>query len=102
VGSVVKGPVITFMKLDNIAPQQTLEYTIEAEGVKAGDARFRAELRSTALERPVVQEQSTRVFAPLPGAEGAAAPAPAGDGQLVPVPAVPVRDVPARMPAGPR
>ena len=52
------------------------------------------------VERPVVQEQSTRVFAPLPGANGAAAP-PAANGLPVPVPAASFRDVPARMPAGP-
>ncbi|HYT88088.1 MAG TPA: hypothetical protein VEL76_05165 [Gemmataceae bacterium] len=97
--AVVKGQAIEFVPLDNIEPQQTLEYTIEAEGVKAGDARFRAELRSQALERPVVEEQSTRVIEPLPGTNGAAAP-PAGE-QLVPVPAISVRDLPARMPPGP-
>lgn len=93
----VAGQVITFAKVDNVAPQQTLEYTVEAQGLRPGDVRFRVELRAQSLREPVLREESTRVFQPAPG-PGAAAPPPQGTAT---VPTVSVGRVPTRLPAGP-
>jgi hypothetical protein len=51
-----------------------LSYTVVAEAVQAGDARFRVELRSTSLgPDPVVEEESTTIFK-IGNAPAAAAP----------------------------
>jgi hypothetical protein len=77
-----------------VAPQQTLEYTVEAQGMKPGDVRFRVELRAPALKEPVVREESTRVYQAPPGA-GARGPEPPA------VPTVSVDRIPVRLPVGP-
>jgi uncharacterized repeat protein (TIGR01451 family) len=60
--NTIKDQTITFAPVDSLKPQQTLTYTIEAEAVKAGDVRFRAELRGQALDREVVKEAPTNVI----------------------------------------
>ena len=60
----IAGQTILFGKVD-LQPQQTIEYSIEAEGVKAGDARCRMEISSPILDPqngPVVEEEPTRVL----------------------------------------
>jgi uncharacterized repeat protein (TIGR01451 family) len=102
----VNGQRITWPPVDGVQPQQMLHYTVEAEGVKAGDARFHAELRSATLSDPVVEEESTAVVGALP--PGPAAPArltsPAAT-QTGPAPAVGTPGAPsvrlAPVPAGP-
>jgi uncharacterized repeat protein (TIGR01451 family) len=91
--AVVRGQEVVFGKKDRVPPGERLEYTIRAKGLKAGDVRFRVELRSQALQQPVTQEESTRVYDPPPGANAAPRPSP--------VPAVSGRDYPARLPPGP-
>jgi uncharacterized repeat protein (TIGR01451 family) len=58
---------IVFPALDALQPKQVLSYTIEAQGVQPGDARFRVELRAGSLTDPVTKEESTNVFVPLNG-----------------------------------
>jgi hypothetical protein len=48
--------------VDSLQPKQTLTYTIEVEGLKAGDVRFRAELRGQTLEKEMVKEASTTIY----------------------------------------
>jgi uncharacterized repeat protein (TIGR01451 family) len=66
----VAGQIVTFAPMD-VAKDQTLKYTIEVEGVKAGDVRFRVEIRYQGLDPqapPLVEEESSTVFDPnLPG-----------------------------------
>lgn len=60
------GQAITFAKVD-VQPQQALEYLIDVEAVKAGDARCRIEINSTALQGiPVIEEEPTRVVEAAP------------------------------------
>jgi uncharacterized repeat protein (TIGR01451 family) len=59
--ATVKGQVVTFAPVKTVAPGETLRWTIEVDAWKAGDVRFRAELRSPALEQPVVEQESTRI-----------------------------------------
>jgi uncharacterized repeat protein (TIGR01451 family) len=63
--ATVAGQTLTFAPLD-VAPQQTVRYLIEAEGVKAGDVRFQVEMRSQALAQPVIEEESTTIYEPRP------------------------------------
>jgi uncharacterized repeat protein (TIGR01451 family) len=95
--SLITGQVVAFAKVESLPPKVTLEYTIEAQALKKGDVRTRAELRSAALEKgPVVEEQSTTIYEGRPPAEARASPARAA----VPVPLAPVDGVPNRMPVG--
>jgi uncharacterized repeat protein (TIGR01451 family) len=62
----VAGQTVTFAKVDGPEPGKTLEYTIEVEGLKAGDVRFRAEVRAQApvLDPPEEQIISTTIYDP--------------------------------------
>ncbi len=98
----VEKQVVTFAAVDNVAPQQALEYTIEVQGLRKGDVRFRAELRARGLEPPVVEEESTTVYEALPDNGNGAQPVPAAPpARVVPVPAISSRDLPSRLPDGP-
>lgn len=52
---------VTFPALDELRPGETATFTVEADAAQAGDARFRAEVRSKHLRSPLKEEQSTRV-----------------------------------------
>jgi uncharacterized repeat protein (TIGR01451 family) len=69
-----EGQTVTFAPVDALPPGQTLTYTIEVQAIQAGEVRFRAELRAATLSSPVVQEESTTVFALPPAAGRAPAP----------------------------
>jgi hypothetical protein len=69
--NTVKDQTITFAPVDSLQPKQTLTYTIEVEGLKPGDVRFRAELRGQTLEKEVVKEASTTIY---DGSNGTGAP----------------------------
>jgi len=63
--ATVAGQTITFAPVD-VEAQKTVRYMIEAEGLRPGDVRFRAELRSAALDRPEIEEESTTIYDPRP------------------------------------
>jgi hypothetical protein len=121
-----EGQRVIFPAVDGLQPKQVFSYSVDVEALQAGDARFHVELRSTTLTEPVIEEESTTVFVPVPGA-GQPVPAPPGSnvpasppGAGAPVPAVPgspapvnpapgatqptsppPTNMPAPMPAGP-
>jgi uncharacterized repeat protein (TIGR01451 family) len=75
----VQGNVVTFPAGDGLQPKQTWTYTIEADALKAGDVRFRVELRGSGLGGvPVIKEESTNIYPPANGNGAAPAPAPKG------------------------
>ncbi len=53
-----------FQAQDGMQPKQAYTYTIEAQGMQAGDARFRADLTTATLQTPVLKEEPTRVYDP--------------------------------------
>jgi uncharacterized repeat protein (TIGR01451 family) len=63
----IEGNRVLFPPMDGLQPKQTFNYSIETQALKAGDVRFRVELRSTALSQPVVKEQPTNIFDPANG-----------------------------------
>ena len=65
----VKDQAVTFATIESLAPQQKLEFQIEALALRAGDVRFRAEMRSPTLTsgQPVVEEQAVRIIEAMPG-----------------------------------
>jgi uncharacterized repeat protein (TIGR01451 family) len=54
---------VTFPAVDELRPGQTLTFTIEAEALQPGDARFRAEVKAAHLTNTLKEEQATRVMA---------------------------------------
>ncbi|GIW81534.1 MAG: hypothetical protein KatS3mg105_3341 [Gemmatales bacterium] len=64
----VDGQRVIFEPVESLAPQQTLSYTIDVEALQPGDVRFRVELRSATLQQPVIEEESTTIYMPRPGA----------------------------------
>jgi uncharacterized repeat protein (TIGR01451 family) len=71
----VEGDRVLFPALDGLQPKQTFTYFIEVKARKAGDVRFRVELRSASLSQPVVKEQPTNIFDPANGTVPAGPPA---------------------------
>jgi uncharacterized repeat protein (TIGR01451 family) len=52
---------ISFPAVDELLPGATLSFTVELEGVKAGDTRFRTQVKAAHLTKTLSEEQSTRV-----------------------------------------
>lgn len=52
---------VTFSKVDEVQPGQTLTFTVEVDAAQVGDARFKAEVKAAHLTNPLREEQSTRV-----------------------------------------
>ncbi|MCS7046228.1 MAG: hypothetical protein NZO58_07720, partial [Gemmataceae bacterium] len=62
----VAGGVIVFPTARNVPPQQRLEYVVEVEAVRAGDARCLVEVASSVLPGgPVSEQESTRIVDPV-------------------------------------
>jgi uncharacterized repeat protein (TIGR01451 family) len=76
---------LIFPAMDGLQPGQSFTYTIDAQGVQPGDARFRAELTTSTLPTPVAKEEPTIVYPPNGQPKPAAAAPPAA------APAVPPR-----------
>jgi len=71
IGGRIDGQKVTFPAIDGVRPGKVVNYTVEVEAVSAGDAIFRAEMRSVPLTTPIRVEEPTKVlprstFAPVP------------------------------------
>ena len=53
------GDRLEFQLVDRVPPGTALNYGVDVEAIKPGDARFRAELSSATLKVPLVKEEST-------------------------------------------
>jgi uncharacterized repeat protein (TIGR01451 family) len=73
----VDGQRVTFPPVASLAPGQALTYTIEVRALKAGTAYFRAELTTSTLTKPLVEEESTSVLPTNGGAKPPEPPPPA-------------------------
>ena len=54
---------VVFEDLPQLAPKSEATFRVRAQAVQAGDLRVRCQLMSDDMQRPVVKEESTRVFA---------------------------------------
>ncbi|MGO9111462.1 MAG: hypothetical protein ACLP9L_19720 [Thermoguttaceae bacterium] len=54
---------VVFENLPQLAPKTVATFRVRAQGVRAGDLRVRCQLMTDELQRPVVKEESTRVYA---------------------------------------
>jgi uncharacterized repeat protein (TIGR01451 family) len=86
-----EGQRIIFPPIDSVRPGETVTYTLEAEALQPGDVRFQVELTSETLQEPVIKQESTTIYRPVPGGGAPAPPAgppppapPAGSGAAGP------------------
>ena len=60
---VSEGGVLMFRALDHLAPKDTATYVVHVRGSEAGNARFRARLTSDSIQKPLIVEEVTKVYA---------------------------------------
>lgn len=56
------GKAITFAPLPTLAPKAKAVYALKVKGLGAGDVRFRVDLTSDQLTRPVMETESTHLY----------------------------------------
>jgi uncharacterized repeat protein (TIGR01451 family) len=56
------GATVTFAPLANLAPKETVSWTVVVKGVKAADSRFKVTLNTHEAERPVEETEATRIY----------------------------------------
>jgi uncharacterized repeat protein (TIGR01451 family) len=54
---------VLFQSLPQLAPKSVAAFRVRAQGIRAGDLRVRCQLMTDEMQRPVVKEESTRVYA---------------------------------------
>ena len=54
---------VVFESLPQLAPKSVAAFRVRAKGIRAGDLRVRCQLMTDEMQRPVVKEESTRVYA---------------------------------------
>ncbi len=54
---------VVFEGLPQLAPKSVAAFRVRAKGIRAGDLRVRCQLMTDEMQRPVVKEESTRVYA---------------------------------------
>ncbi|MBN2448938.1 MAG: DUF11 domain-containing protein, partial [Lentisphaeria bacterium] len=58
----VSGKAVTFAPLPSLAPQAKAVYHLQVKGVAPGDVRFRVDMKSDQIERPVMETESTNIY----------------------------------------
>jgi uncharacterized repeat protein (TIGR01451 family) len=56
------GQVVTFAPLKSLAPKEKAIYLVEVKGNAEGDVRFKTELTSSQLTKPVTETEATRIY----------------------------------------
>ena len=54
---------VVFESLPQLAPKSVAAFRVRAQGIRPGDLRVRCQLMTDEMQRPVVKEESTRVYA---------------------------------------
>jgi uncharacterized repeat protein (TIGR01451 family) len=61
-GGTISGKNVTWPVVASVPAKQTVTYTIQAKGVKAGDSRMRVEVTTRVRQSPITQFESTTVY----------------------------------------
>lgn len=61
-GQQLIGKLLTFEPIEKLAPKADVTYRIKVRGTKPGDCRFRCEVTTDQLSKPVLKEESTTVY----------------------------------------
>ena len=59
----IEGNKVVFESLPQLAPKSVAAFRVRAQGLRPGDLRIRCQLMTDEMQRPVVKEESTRVYA---------------------------------------
>jgi uncharacterized repeat protein (TIGR01451 family) len=70
----ITGNELLFPAVTQLPVGQKLSYSVVVQGLEPGDVRFHVELTSTELKEPVVEEESTNIYAVASGPPAAAPP----------------------------
>lgn len=65
-----EGQRIAFPVVETLPPGQKMTCTVDVQALKPGDVRFRVEMRSAALSKEIVAEESTTIFGSGPAPAG--------------------------------
>jgi hypothetical protein len=57
-----QGKDVIFDELPRLAPRADAIYRITVKGMTPGDVRFKAQITSTNLTKPVLEMESTRIY----------------------------------------
>ena len=68
---------VVFPPVDSVPPGQKLSFMIECQAVEPGDVRFRVKLTSSTSSEPVIEEESTNIYAAPPAGTKPPTPPPA-------------------------
>jgi uncharacterized repeat protein (TIGR01451 family) len=52
---------VTFMRIEELQPGQSLTFAVDVDAAQAGDARVRAEVAAAHMKAPLKEEQATRI-----------------------------------------
>lgn len=85
----IDGTEVEFPPVDSLPPGQKLTYTIEAQALEPGDVRFRAKLTSSTSSEPVIEEESTNIYAAPSVGPATPSPVPDAGGRPPLAPAAP-------------
>lgn len=58
----VKGNQILFQPIPKLAPKANTTFRVRVQGIQSGDGRFRVQLLTDEMSRPVTKEESTRIY----------------------------------------
>jgi uncharacterized repeat protein (TIGR01451 family) len=58
----VTGKAVSFAPLPSLASKATAVFTVKVKGIAVGDVRFRVEMTSDQLTRPVMETESTHIY----------------------------------------
>ena len=61
-GGTISGKNVTWPAVASVPAKQTVTYTIQAKGVKAGDSRMRVEVTTRVRQTPITELESTTVY----------------------------------------
>jgi uncharacterized repeat protein (TIGR01451 family) len=58
-----EGQRIVFAPVESLAPGQSLNFSVDVQALQPGNVRFRVEMRAATLDRPVIEEEPTTIYA---------------------------------------
>ncbi len=81
----IAGKFVTFDRVDTLQPGAKLTFEVQCQALKEGDARFQVEYTSELNQAPLIEQEATRIVAPLANPLPAPPPPPGG-GVPMPLP----------------
>ncbi|HLW67086.1 MAG TPA: hypothetical protein VKS79_17360 [Gemmataceae bacterium] len=58
----IEGQRVTFPAINGLQPNQTATFTVTAQALEQGDARFHVEMRTPTAKNPIIAEEATQIL----------------------------------------